>query len=102
MPEPVARFAECNSSSLRFPQGNSTDFHYKNLSGGEKAAFDVLLDVFLKRRGEKALFRIDEPEVHVATGLQKDHMIASSPPRSSGDVDMLWIATHSIGVVRQA
>jgi hypothetical protein len=30
--------------SFYFEKGTSVDFHYKNLSGGEKAAFDLILD----------------------------------------------------------
>ena len=42
-------FGGIHAGSFRFSKGNVTDFHYKNLSGGEKAAFDILLDVFVKR-----------------------------------------------------
>ncbi|MEO6996356.1 MAG: AAA family ATPase, partial [Lacunisphaera sp.] len=33
-----------------FEKGISKSYHYKNLSGGEKAAFDLLLDLHVKRR----------------------------------------------------
>ena len=42
-------FGGIQAGSFRFSKGHVADFHYKNLSGGEKAAFDILLDVFLKR-----------------------------------------------------
>ena len=52
---------ECRRVHFRFSKDDVTDFHYKNLSGGEKAAFDILLDVFLKRdEGKEAVFCIDE------------------------------------------
>ena len=35
-------FGGVQAGSLRFSKGDVTDFHYKNLSGGEKAAFDIL------------------------------------------------------------
>ena len=38
-----------DSGTFRFKKGAIEDFHYKNLSGGEKAAFDLLLDIFVKR-----------------------------------------------------
>ena len=61
-------FGGLNSGSFRFSKGCVEDFHYKNLSGGEKAAFDILLDVFMKRDSAKsAVFCIDEPELHIAT-----------------------------------
>ena len=94
-------FGGIQAGSFRFAKGDVADFHYKNLSGGEKAAFDLLLDVFVKRdvAGE-AVFCIDEPELHVATDLQGP-LIASILellPEST----QLWIATHSIGIVREA
>ncbi|MCY4090817.1 MAG: AAA family ATPase [Caldilineaceae bacterium] len=86
---------------FRFTKGTAKDFHYKNLSGGEKAAFDLLLDIFVKRtRFKDAVYCIDEPESHVASGLHGpllDAMLEIVPERSQ-----LWIATHSIGFVRKA
>ena len=94
-------FGGMQASSFRFSKGDVTDFHYKNLSGGEKAAFDVLLDVFLKRdEAKEAVFCIDEPELHVATGLQGP--LIASVLALLRETSQLWIATHSIGVVRQA
>ena len=42
-------FGGIQAGSFRFFKGTVSDFHYKNLSSGEKAAFDILLDVFVKR-----------------------------------------------------
>jgi len=94
-------FGAMKSGAFRFSKGMANDFHYKNLSGGEKAAFDILLDVFVKREETpNAVFCIDEPELHVAPGLQ-GRLIATIlkllPPKTQ-----LWVATHSIGVVREA
>ena len=86
---------------FRFTKGTSKDFHYKNLSGGEKAAFDLLLDMFVKRSEfQNAVYCVDEPEAHVATGLHGpllETMLDILPADSQ-----LWIATHSIGFVRKA
>ena len=90
-----------NAGAFRFSKGTAIDFHYKNLSGGEKAAFDLLLDVFVKRHEYKdAIYCIDEPEAHIATALQGPLLkaILSLVPEES----QLWLATHSIGFVRQA
>src|ERR1700692_415544 len=38
------------TGTFKFDKGNSKGFLYKNLSGGEKAAFDLLLDIIIKRR----------------------------------------------------
>ena len=86
---------------FRFAKGTVADFQYKNLSGGEKAAFDLLLDVFVKRdEYQNAIYCIDEPEAHVAVPIQGkllDALLALLPPSSQ-----LWIATHSVGFVRAA
>ena len=97
----VQDFGGIQAGSFRFSKGNVADFHYKNLSGGEKAAFDILLDVFLKRdESKEAVFCIDEPELHVATGLQGP--LIASVLALLREASQLWIATHSIGVVREA
>ena len=94
-------FGGIQAGSFRFSKGDVTDFHYKNLSGGEKAAFDILLDVFLKRDEAKAaVFCIDEPELHLATGLQGP--LIAAVLSLLGEESQLWIATHSIGIVREA
>ena len=86
---------------FRFTKGTASDFHYKNLSAGEKAAFDLLLDMFVKRAEyPDAIYCIDEPEAHTATALHGrllEVMLGMTPPESQ-----LWIATHSIGFVRKA
>ena len=94
-------FGGIHAGSFRFSKGNVADFHYKNLSGGEKAAFDILLDVFVKRdEAKEAVFCIDEPELHVATGLQGP--LIASILALLRDGPQLWVATHSIGIVREA
>ena len=53
-----------DSGAFRFKKGSIDDFHYKNLSGGEKAAFDLLLDIFVKRdEYQDAIYCIDEPRI---------------------------------------
>ena len=94
-------FGGIQAASFRFSKGTVSDFHYKNLSSGEKAAFDILLDVFVKRdEAKEAVFCIDEPELHVATGLQGP--LIASILELLREASQLWIATHSIGVVREA
>ena len=89
------------AGSFRFRKGIVEDLQYKNLSGGEKAAFDLLLDMFVKRdEYEDAVFCIDEPEAHVAVSIQGrllEALLALLPKNSQ-----LWIATHSVGFVRGA
>ena len=93
--------AGIDSGTFRFRKGTIDDFHFKNLSGGEKAAFDLLLDIFVKRREyPDAVYCIDEPESHVASGVHGrllQAMLDLIP-----DACQLWIATHSTGFVRKA
>ena len=57
--------AALDSGAFFFEKGTTKSYHYKNLSGGEKAAFDLLLDVHLKREFFKdAVYCIDEVEAH--------------------------------------
>ena len=94
-------FGGTQAGSFRFSKGGVPDFHYKNLSGGEKAVFDILLDVFVKRNvAADAVFCIDEPELHVATDLQGP--LIASILEFLPNPTQLWIATHSIGIVREA
>lgn len=87
--------------TFRFDKGESKGFQYKNLSGGEKAAFDLLLDILVKRREfDDTAFFIDEPETHMSTALQAallEELFNLVPQQSQ-----LWIATHSMGMMRKA
>jgi predicted ATPase len=84
-----------------FKKGTSQNFKYKNLSGGEKAAFDLLLDFILKSEFfDDTIYCIDEPEVHMNTKLQArllDELYLQLPANCQ-----LWIATHSLGMMRRA
>jgi hypothetical protein len=84
-----------------FEKGRSKGFQYMNLSGGEKAAFDLLLDLVVKRSAfDDTVFCIDEPELHMHTRLQAsllDEFFRLIPGKCQ-----LWIATHSIGMMRKA
>ena len=87
--------------TFRFDKGTSKGFSYKNLSGGEKAAFDLILDLAVKRREyDDTVFCIDEPDAHMNTRLQGALLkeIVDLIPVGS----QLWLATHSIGMMRQA
>ena len=87
--------------SFRFRKGAISGFHYKNLSGGEKAAFDLLLDFVVKRRSfNNTIFCIDEPELHMHTRLQAKllSVMFSLVP----DDCQLWLSTHSIGMAKEA
>src|SRR5262249_14537541 len=51
------------SGTFVFDKGQTKGFQYKNLSGGEKAAFDLLLDMSTKVKAfDDTVFCIDEPE----------------------------------------
>lgn len=87
--------------SFHFKKGEIESYHYKNLSGGEKAAFDLLLDLNLKiEHYDNSIFFIDEPESHMHTVLQGN--LIKEMYRVVPDNSQLWITTHSLGVMRMA
>ena len=87
--------------SFTFDKGISKNFHYKNLSGGEKSAFDLLLDIFVKKvEYDDTVFCIDEPEAHMNPRLQGK--LLEELFSLVNDNSQLWIATHAIGMMRQA
>lgn len=84
-----------------FTKGTSQHFPYKNLSAGEKGAFDILLDLIIKTREfNDTVVAIDEPELHMHSGLQRTLLreVYDLMP----DTCQLWVATHSIGFIRGA
>ncbi|MFC0678532.1 AAA family ATPase [Lysobacter korlensis] len=84
-----------------FEKGASPRFLYKNLSAGEKAAFDLILDAVIKSEFfDDTIWCIDEPETHLNTRIQAQLLTAlySLVPDNS----QLWLASHSIGFMRQA
>lgn len=83
-----------------FDKGMSKNFDYSNLSGGEKAAFDIVLDLVVKTRDyNDTVFCIDEPELHMNTRLQG--ALLQEMCDLLNDKSQLWIATHSIGMMRK-
>jgi hypothetical protein len=88
-------------ATFRFDKGTAISFDYKNLSDGEKAIFDLLLDLVVKR-GElpEAIYCIDEPDAHMNARLQSallGELYSLLPAQAQ-----LWVATHSIGMMRKA
>jgi predicted ATPase len=90
-----------SNGSFYFKKGIVNDFHYKNLSAGEKSVFDLLLDMIIKSTYySESVYFIDEPEAHMHTRLQSKVLkeLYSLTPVDS----QLWISTHSIGMLKQA
>jgi predicted ATPase len=90
-----------SNGSFFFEKGASKDFHYKNLSAGEKSAFDIILDLIIKSSYyTEAVYCIDEPEAHMHTRLQARLLreIYKITPAAS----QIWISTHSIGMLKEA
>lgn len=90
-----------NSGSFYFTKGTVSDFHYKNLSAGEKSAFDLILDMVIQSKYyPDAVYCIDEPESHMHTKLQGKVLreLYSLVPEES----QLWVSTHSIGMLKEA
>ncbi len=89
------------NTTFRFDKGEVGGFNYENLSGGEKAAFELILDLVVKRKEyNDTVFCIDEPEVHINPKLQGKLLRALY--NLVPDNCQLWLATHSIGMMREA
>ena len=87
--------------TFHFTKGHSRGFAFMNLSGGEKAAFDLILDLVIARRDyDDTLYCIDEPEAHMHSRLQAGllSVLYDLIPENC----QLMVATHSIGMMRQA
>ncbi len=90
-----------HDGTFRFTKGVSQGFVYKNLSGGEKAAFDLILDMVIARRDyDDTLYCIDEPESHMNSRLQAE-LLSVLYGLIPGKCQLM-LATHSIGMMRRA
>ena len=88
-----------NAGTFRFTKGTTQSYHYKNLSGGEKSAFDLILDLHIKRPFHpKAIYCIDETETHLHTRVQGK--LIKELVNIIPEEGQLWITTHSLGVLR--
>ncbi len=84
-----------------FTKGISKNFPYKNISAGEKGAFDIILDLIIKSQEfNDTVFVIDEPELHMHSRLQQRLLIELF--KLVPDNCQLWLATHSIGFIKGA
>ena len=82
-----------------FEKGTAKKYDYVNLSGGEKAAFDLLLDFIVRKKYyPNAAMCIDEPEAHMGLSAQSKllKILYDLIPEKS----QLWLGTHSIGILR--
>ena len=87
--------------TFRFTKGTSHRFSFKNLSGGEKSVFDLILDLVVARHSyDNTVFCIDEPEAHMNARLQAEllSVLYELVPENCH----LMLATHSIGMMRRA
>jgi predicted ATPase len=90
-----------SNGSFYFEKGSAKDFHYKNLSAGEKSVFDLVLDMIIKSSFySDAVFCIDEPEAHMHTRLQSK-LLRELYDLIPGE-SQLWVSTHSIGMLKEA
>ena len=86
---------------FQFNKGTIHGISYEHLSSGEKAALDLILDIIVfKVEFNDTVFCIDEPEAHIHTKLQGP--LLAQLYKLIPDNSQLWIATHSIGMVRKA
>lgn len=89
------------NGNFYFTKGTTKNFCYRNLSAGEKSAFDLILDMVVQSKYfPNAIYCIDEPETHMHTKLQGKvlrELYLLTPGQSQ-----LWISTHSIGMLQEA
>jgi predicted ATPase len=90
-----------NAGNFYFTKGISKRYPFNNLSGGEKAVFDLLIDLISKMPYfEDSVICIDEPESHINPAVQGQllrELLKLTPAKSQ-----LLIATHAIGMLRCA
>ncbi|RKU31224.1 hypothetical protein C6499_04835 [Candidatus Poribacteria bacterium] len=85
---------------------NGQHYQYLQMSSGEIAVFDLLLDMWISKiQDENAgyshtIFCIDEPESHIAPNLQCELLEALYS--LTHDDKQLWISSHSIGIINTA
>ena len=90
-----------DTGTFTFTKQKSRNFLYENLSAGEKAAFDLLLDIVVNKTAfNDSLYCVDEPEAHLSTKIQGK--LLRELYQLIPDNSQLWLATHSIGMVRKA
>ena len=88
-------------ADIRFRKGQS-DFHYDLLSSGEKEVFNILLNLFTRRKHfPNAIYFIDELDVHLHTRLQHA-LIREVVEHWIPDYSQLWTASHSLGFIEYA
>lgn len=89
------------NGNFYFTKGTTKNFSYRNLSAGEKSAFDLILDMVVQSKYyPDAIYCIDEPETHMHTKLQGKvlrELYLLIPGQSQ-----LWLSTHSIGMLQEA
>ena len=87
--------------SFYFTRDGTRRFRYESLSGGEKAVFDLLLDVHIAATElGTPLICLDEPEIHLNPDVQA--IVLTELMRLLPNDSQLWIATHSVGMIRRA
>ena len=87
--------------TILFRKDEGKPFPYKNLSAGEKAVLDLLLDLYLyDSREDTPIIVIDEPDIHLHANLESNLLKAIF--ELTPDETQTWIATHSIGMLRKA
>ena len=90
-----------SEGSFYFTRDAIRGFRYESLSGGEKAVFDLLLDVHIAATELRTpLICLDEPEIHLNPAVQG--IVLTELMRLLPNGSQLWIATHSVGMIRRA
>ena len=90
-----------SDGSFYFTRDSIRGFRYEGLSGGEKAVFDLLLDMHIAATELRTpLICLDEPDIHLNPAVQAS--VLTELMRLLPVGSQLWIATHSVGMIRRA
>lgn len=92
---------EGKTSQVTFKKGN-TEFHYDQLSAGEKEVINILMNLTSRRSAlENAICFFDEIDLHLNTQIQYrliQEIVDNWIPENS----QFWTASHSLGFIEFA
>ena len=88
-------------AQITFRKGTS-EFHYNQLSAGEKEIFNILINLLSRTRElGPTLFFLDELDLHLNTQLQY-YFLKEIVEHWIPEGSQLWTATHSLGFIQYA
>lgn len=91
--------AEGKSFNFTFEKG-FIEFDYHVLSAGEKAVFELLFDLYIRKAlYEGGILYLDEIDLHLHTSLQYALLKELTSDEWLPENSQLWVASHSLGFI---